>query len=431
MKKKIVKALSCCLLFGTLLFVSCSDEDIAPSNYAFLQTETVIYTREQANAQGVPEDIAEYYRHLADIARWYALNPSARSLWYPPTQITYHPFLSKLEHLVLMDTLGQPRTFFALTEKERESFLECWSLTEAAFVASKLRKAPDNRVLERFDERNRIFSRLSENLKSAPTHAFDPCEEISDLLNPVPVMNDEEAESEGETADTVYREEDFWETAIRNYHASCSIIQSAPLQLPAHSFIDRIRPSIRSGRLLIALPGGWTIHSLLVLYPHKELFDVGHVAVFTKDSDELGDSLSGESILTMGSSLKYNTNLEKIGQSWLYKHALAFVGQVCTVEWHARSDGKGALVWDKVMKDADNKSIRNEALRHEGKPYCNVVDVFFSKKAAPESFICSSLAWYSIRETSGIEIGDWLNTSIYPADIFLSENVKIIDDTLE
>jgi hypothetical protein len=41
------------------------------------------------------------------------------------------------------------------------------------------------------------------------------------------------------------------------------------------------------------------------------------------------------------------------------------------------------------------------------------------------------LPWWLAKEVADIDISDWWNPSVYPVNLFMSENIKILDDTLE
>jgi len=112
---------------------------------------------------------------------------------------------------------------------------------------------------------------------------------------------------------------------------------------------------------------------------------------------------------------------------WSANHGISFVGQVVDTKWVRVSWWR----WKKVTVDANNYGIYNESTKHFGTPYCSVFQILYSKWLAPNKFICSSQGWYCAKKGAGVDMSSWWKPTIFPAGVYLSDKVKIIDNTLE
>jgi hypothetical protein len=373
----------------------------------------------------------QYYKNLSELALWYANHPFFRSIQSPVTAgKTENNLLQKFESMIIFDSTGNRISFFDLPKDEMSRFLGNWRDVEAFELSHKAQKDADKISLALIAERNSAFQTAWTNLKSGST-IEDPYYTILNLLDereknkikarkPLPALKSDD-----------YNDDTFWASVVANGLMSFSIIQPLPIERAPQTFVDNLRPNIKKGRVLIALPGGWTTTSLLVLYPNKNWYDVGHVAVIIKEGEQLSDSIDTTFNFTIGTGTS-GTHYEEVGSKWCKKHGLAFLGQICTISWEMyKSSPEKRWKWRKVINEIDGEKLVEKVTTYVEVPYCSTLDVFFAKWAAPESFICSSLAWYCVRETQGINLSDWWSTSVYPVDLFFSEHIRIIDDTLD
>jgi hypothetical protein len=281
-----------------------------------------------------------------------------------------------------------------------------------------------------FADRNKLFAEAVGTLKSLSL-SEDPYLIVHNLMAKKEKEKSAPTIEMSQLKSSEYSDDNFWASVVSNKILSFAILHAAPNSISPQTFVDRLRPNLKKGRILIALPGGFTTTSLIIFYPNKTWFDVGHVAVVTKDSEEIADSIDDNYQFTIGTGILPGTKPEAIGHAWCIKHGMAFLGQVCEIKWEYYKDATNKWKWRKVITDADNELILNEVEKYIGTPYCNVIDVFFSKWVAPKSFICSSLAWYCTLKETSIDISDWWETSVYPVDLYFSENIRIIDDTMD
>lgn len=429
----LIKTMKQLFLYITTLITlfSCSDEGLYLNDF-FNQSQNVCITYpENIDQKSVIPEIAKYYENISKLAHWYARHPLSRNI-SPPLNPTYpvNTVLEKLQSILLVDSTGKRMSIFDLNEDERQNFLKSWQLVESHELSKKLKKDSSGISLGLFIDRNTAFKEALGNLKSVDIESEDPFFKVKAIMDEKEQKAIELQESPLVLKSEEYTDDNFWTSVVANNLLSFSIIQFAPNKLSTQTFIDHLRPNIQKGRILIALPGGWSTSNLLVLYANKAWYDVGHVAFITKNREEISDSIDDQYNFTIGTGVK-GTLREEVGWAWCYKHGMAFMGQVCQVKWEIYKNSKNDWRVRKVTTDADNESIVKEIDNYLNVPYCKVIDVFFSKWLAPESFICSSLAWYLVKENTGLNISDWWSPTVFPRDLFFSENIRIVDDTLD
>lgn len=377
------------------------------------------------------DEALQYYQNIAQLANWYADSPTAR-LKSNLIQIETpqgNTVLTKLDELKLVDSTGQAIGFFDLSPEEREQFLTDWIDIEAHELSQKLKFDPEKRTSELIIRRNTAFTKVMGTLKSADLSTNDPYWLVKQEMDEMQTMAWSKSTLSHERSDTL-TDDNFWGAVVANGMLSYSMFQFSPIEISPQTFVDRIRKSVRRGRILVALPGGWSTWPPVVFYPNKTYYDVGHAAILSKDYWELEEEVSDTFNFSIGMSFQIGMNHEKIGHSWCVKHGLAHVGQVYDSKWQRYKKSKLVWKWRKIVTDADNLAIYNEAPATLGSQYCNVVEVLFAKWAAPKTFICSSSVWWYAREGTGIHLNDWWNTTILPVDLYLSDHVRIIDNTL-
>ncbi len=238
---------------------------------------------------------------------------------------------------------------------------------------------------------------------------------------------------------------EFWAKVITNslsYATGAfpvSIALTSPISLPLEFFLSRIKNNIHEGNILISLPGGNNTLASIVVFPNIDFFDVGHVAIFTNGFN-LGIFNSGgyvwDTKITIGADPEHGVHEENFNHNWTKKHDLAYVGVPYKSSWKWKNGWWenwytwSTGYWYRETKDVDPYWLTTwEAKQQLGKPYASALKVLFAKAASPDSYICSSLAWYSIKKAYGLDVCDWYKTTTFPGGLFLSENIRIVDDT--
>lgn len=373
----------------------------------------------------------EYFGNIANLAKWYSINQNWENTDKSASTDNDNPFIAKLKKIKIKGENGKRISFFDLNSEERNEFLNSWKKIEARDLSEKLNRDPSHVSSGLLLKRNEAFSKVFNGDKAVSITVSDPFVEILSAMNKA----EEEEISENNKIiseyASEYSDEDFEAAVIANRYLSFSVIQATPIEITPQTFVDRLRPNIKKGRILLALPGGWTTKYLMIFFPAKYWWDVGHTAILSKDAEELTEEIGDSSNITVGTSTWYDMNEELLGRSWCYKHGLAMIGQIYDVEWVKIKDENGKWKWDKKMTELDNEKMCALAKEQLGKPYCNLLLTVTSKWYAPNSFICSSLPWWLAKEVADIDISDWWNPSVYPVSLFMSENIKILDDTLD
>jgi hypothetical protein len=183
---------------------------------------------------------------------------------------------------------------------------------------------------------------------------------------------------------------------------------------------------------LIALPGGFNTSYPIIFYTNQDFYDVGHVAVLTLNSSQVPSTINNDETFKMSISTNSTENMheESLKKNWTSEHGVAFVGQVFDVNWVWFYHHWYDFGFKRVATDVNNDNIYNKVVPLIGKPYCNIFQLLTAKWAAPGHFICSSTAWWCAEQGCNVDIGDWWKPTIFPAGVYLSDRVRIIDNTL-
>ena len=81
------------------------------------------------------------------------------------------------------------------------------------------------------------------------------------------------------------------------------------------------------------------------------------------------------------------------------------------------------------LTNAQMQKIANYAERFYGVPYCLDATFAIAKLVAPKKFTCTTLLWYSIKKTHGIDVSAWWNPLLVtPSDIYNSSNTYVITE---
>ncbi len=433
MKKLLLPILALTVLFG------CKKEDHNFSNSSNASTPVTVTEKKDINQASILPEAMEYYKNIAYIADWYAEHPGYNQKTNSSTDgDTANALLSKLAEFTILDSNNVERSIFEISKEERTEFLDTWAIIEANDLSNKLKVDTSQNSLGLISERNEAFKQaFGTSNKSIAFETEDPYWKVRRIMD---LNEKKKQEMQGQTFSsfkTLSTDDTFWATVIANGLMSSSLLLIAPITLSPQTFVDRIRSSVSPGRLLIALPGGWETSNPIVFYPNKLWYDVGHVAVMSKNAWEVPGTINDEDNLTLGTDSEKGMHKELIKESWCDKHGLAFVGQVFDIKWITKYNYI-KIAWITIKtpyyvqeaRDVDNNALYNQALGIYGKPYCNAAEVLVAKWAAPGRFICSTTAWWCAKQSAGVNIGDFYKPTIFPAGVYLSDRVRIIDNTL-
>lgn len=370
----------------------------------------------------------EFYQNIAIMAEWYSNNPEVLKSCKTKsanTSDSTNTIISKLESLDLSDSQGKKVSLFSLDKKNLKLFLNQFILIESQQLSNKLLKDSSKMSENYIKTINLAFSQSYPNPSHLKSSKEDPYWRVLNRLKILYNQTSIKSTLPYSADDTLLLK------AMASKSTSSSVIQTAPNRLSPQVFVSRIKKSLSKGRLLISLPGGWNTSSPIVFYENKQWYDIGHVAIISKNSNEIPTSIPDNYSLTISTNPYNGTHHETIKSAWSEKHGISFVGQVYDVKWKWYYKKWNDWGWKKELVDVNNTKIYNKALEVIGTPYCTPLEIITAKWTAPKRFICSSMAWWCIKEANDVNIGDWWKPSIFPAGVYLSDRVRIIDTTID
>ena len=417
-------------ILAILILFSCKKENNDTSSDVNNPSSTVKVTeKSDINQAAVMPEAMEYYKNIATMAKWYAKHPEARtqsklkSNSESPDSV--NTILAKLQEITITDSANVQKSVFELDDTKIDTFLSAFTVIEANDLSQKLSLDTSNQAVLGISAINQAFKEaFSSNLKSSE----DPYWKIRNILDI------KEKQASQQPTHLKSENSDFWAAVVSNKILGCTGIWGAsPPYLTPQTFVDRIRGSIAKGRLLIALPGGSNTVSPIILYVGQGWYDVGHVAVMIQNAGEIPKTINNNDdfVMTISTNSKDNLHKEPLKKDWSNEHGLSYVGQVYDVNWQWFYKNWHDFGFRQVATDVNNDAIYKQVTGLAiGTPYCNIWQVVFAKAAAPEHLICSSTAWWCAKQGTGVNIGDWWKPSIFPAGVYLSDRVRIIDNTL-
>jgi hypothetical protein len=396
------------------------------------------------NVATLDKDAVEHYKDIAVLAEWYADHPVilqaelAKNKVTDYTDSTYNDFVAELSSLELTSDNGKSMSFFDLPEAERHDFLKDYVKLEAKFLDDKFKLTNHEAVDDNIESINASFDHLAQTAPFSDTFDFDaaakkitsnhPYEELTDdvqhTLGSAPAAG---LENEG-SAPTF--EQVFFKSLADLGILNFTLVTYNPLnhKNSPQEFIDKMRGEIRRGRVLVSLPGGYVTSSPLVF--DNKGYDVGHVAIISKDASEIPAKINNDFTFTIGTNSDKGMHHEEISAAWTMNHSMSYLMQPVRKEFrYTPSDGPFGIKipnWSLVTEDVDNNATYQRITGVLGRPYCHKPEMLTAKWAAPDRFICSSSAWWAIKEAHGIGIGNFYKPTIFPAGVYESSDMRIV-----
>ena len=113
---------------------------------------------------------------------------------------------------------------------------------------------------------------------------------------------------------------------------------------------------------------------------------------------------------------------EKLGKDWTSKHGVTYLMQPIKVTYRY----KFPVSWERSQTDLDNSKTYQKITSVMDRKYCYAPEMLYAKWKAPDRFICSSSAWWAIKEAHGVGIGDFYKSTIFPAGVYESSDMRIV-----
>jgi hypothetical protein len=380
----------------------------------------------------------EYYKNIATMADWYALHPSSKKNARAQNGDTSNTLYNKLAEISILDSNNKSHSLFEINANDRKEFLETWVLIESDALSHKLKLDSSRNSSGLITERNEAFREaFGSNKKALDDETEDPYWKMRQVLDAREADKQPALLPPLRAEGSVSEDDLFWAKVAANNLVPYCPIKVIPISLTPQTFVDRIRPSLQAGRLLIALPGGSETYYPIVFYPNRLWYDVGHVAVISENN--LPHLIHDQTSFTIGTSKELGMHREQVYNSWCKKHGLAYVGQVYDIKWITKYTITHILWTSMTIKtpyyvrearDVNNLGIYSQVISLIQKSYCYWYEIMTAKAAAPSRFICSTSAWWCVTKSANVNIGDFYKPTIFPAGVFLSDRVRIIDNTL-
>ncbi|RYD52308.1 MAG: hypothetical protein EOP52_09080 [Sphingobacteriales bacterium] len=214
-------------------------------------------------------------------------------------------------------------------------------------------------------------------------------------------------------------------TIVANY-----FFTSSP-ELTPTEFVNKIRSEMQPGRILLALPAG-VLSEDATLFTNGFL-DVGHVAIISKKGSDVPATIDENYNISVGTDNTTTTvnptpgmHYERIKESWTHKHSKAVVMQAFNTVYRRQPDGSNRE--EKV--DYPNGPIYDKILTILNTPYAPLTKMLTANALAPNSFICSSSAWWAIKAAHGNEADITPGFSAtWPKDVFKSPKMRVVAKT--
>ncbi|MBN8821570.1 MULTISPECIES: hypothetical protein [unclassified Spirosoma] len=390
------------------------------------------------NLASLDQDAVEFYKDIAVMAEWYADHPAvlkaelAKNSAEKYTDSLYNDFVAELASMELYDEKDKPVSFFDLDETTRHTFLKDYVKLEASFLDSKFKIAANeqaddhielvNAAVDKTVKTSAFSDNFDFNAEAARIKSSNPYETVSaDIQNtlgagPPPKLG---LESQSTTEQTFLKF--LADSRILGY----SVVTFNPLCFnnTPQKFVDKMRSGLRKGRVLVSLPGGFMTGSPLALNAGGgSILDVGHVAIVSKDASEIPATVNADYVLSIGTNNEENMHNEKLGKDWTSKHGVTYLMQPIKVTYRY----KFPVSWERSQTDLDNSKTYQKITSVMDRKYCYAPEMLYAKWKAPDRFICSSSAWWAIKEAHGVGIGDFYKSTIFPAGVYESSDMRIV-----
>lgn len=417
--KKFLKgtlALSMSAVLIAVAGTSCSTSEPTPNGSSFVenapQTETHISEINRAN---ISPAALKHYRLISDVimATTNKAGKTRAELNRDDEAIPAEPeciFYEKVHQLNIEDENGDSIKVVDMEEEEKQAFLDQWSVMEAAQLSEKIVDEPG--LQSYVEEENRIIEELLSE-SGVPSDGADSVINVSGTRS-------------GKSKYGTFDRTKFFKLIGKrmsefNAHQEASYdtrsgYGEGNYTVPFSTVRSGITAFARKGDLILRLPV-YNQPSYLISYSN---WNVGHVSIV---------STAGSSLQTAYSNTKFaigaNINrgvVEEIMDEWCRP---SYVMGVSIIKYVWKWRGLRSGLYRTVTQVANPSAVANEAYRYLGKSYCSASEFLGAKWAAPHSFICTTLAWYCVKNALGVNITDWWTVIPTPSNIYLNENTYV------
>ena len=423
-------------IFTILIFFSCKNDDLSINKNT--QPETSINKSDINKAAILPEAL-EYYSNIAEMAKWYAKHKDAvaqNRVKSESGDTSINTLIAKLDDIDIIDSANVKRSFFELTEARRDSFLSAFVIIEANELSKKLNFDTTGQVITSFSENNMAVKAAFAKIKTANGFSEDPYWKVRNVMttrenaraaiirqeiSKLKVNRAQQGPMRSDNPNFDYLK-NVWDSNTLTSGKTSAYIPP----ISAEAFVNQIRGSIVPGRLLISLPGGFDVNAAIILNITTMDYDVGHVAVMNNIAPTANYDYAK---FTRSTNSKDNMHDEVLNDDWCKHHRISFVGQVFDYKWVWFYKNWHNFGYNYKPVDVDNGAMARKINSLIGTPYVNFWEIPVAKWVAPDRLMCSTAAWWCAKTACDVNISNWYNSTILPGGVFLSDRVRIIDNT--
>lgn len=384
----------------------------------------------------------EYYKDMVVMAEWYADHPEVlqETLDYNNTHAEsdsgYNGLISELSDLNIEDSTGQKLSFFELNDEMRHALMRDYVKEEALFLSEKLDLA-DPDAAEYIIAKNEAADQVANTAPFSDTLDFDVERAKITGDNPyITMMRQVDNQLMPVAAGTPPYQEDMSMNDFLRELVTLRILAVAvgpfdPITQNnnTQNFVDKMRPHLQKGRVLVAMPGG-NERTMPIAFNGSQ-FDFGHVAIVIRDASEVPANVPDDYALTIGTNSKDHMHEEPLAKDWVNHHGKSYLMEPVRKTRVWKYAFGFIPYWETRIEAVNNSKTYEKIMLTMGRRYADLLEMPFAKLAAPERFICSSSAWWAINEAHDINISDWslLKPTIFPSGVFESSDMRIVAKT--
>lgn len=421
------------ILFTVVASCSRNNVEVTP-------TDTITVAATDVSVSLLDQDAVEFYKDVAVLAEWYADHPTtlkaelAKNASHTYTDSTYNDFLAEFSAMEMYDENGKAVSFFDLDETTRHSFLKDYVKLEASFLDSKWKYEGTEQADDQVQLLNAAFDQVVKtsaftetidfNAEAARIKSNNPYEDVEAIM----IRNDGNPTIRLQTSQSA--EQNFYKFLADSKILANSVVtfNSLCFSNTPQNFVDKLRNDLQKGRVLVSLPGGYVTNTPLVLNAttSKAVYDVGHVAIISVDKAQVPSKVDENTSISIGTNSDKGMHNESLGPDWTSKHGISYLMQPIRVSYKYKSKFGLLPWWERSQTDVDNSKTYQKIASVMGTPYCSALEFLHTKWVAPSRFICSSSAWWAIKEAHDIGIGNFYKPTIFPAGVYESSDMRVV-----
>lgn len=347
----------------------------------------------------VATEAQRYYEAISNVVKTAVIDSGVE---IPAVDAAKNSVFDNLTNMLVFDEHGDRISFFDLSREDKIALLDKYVEVQTAIASQKVKYAPELKDL--MTAMSGIMEKALSSTKDYNPTFFDPVPFILDIVMKINELKFALLGRDGKDNIELFRNAD---TLLLES-------QKFPYETMRSYLAGNANPdkNAKVGDIIITVP--WFEHPTTILNYGYE-YQIGHTEILIKDITPT--TLASDTTI-IGATLDGVTyNVLEIFEYPCYHLRL------CQKKY-VRQSGGGFKVED-VMLPQDK--FAQKVMSFEGTRFSEWYEFPFTKKLAPESFVCSSLCWYCAKEACGVDLSNWFSTMVTPSDIVLDDNTIIVN----